>query len=222
MRHVFSFIDKQGLLRALFPVLLIIAGLCPLAAQDAWNDEPADGEEVPAEDDWSGFMPSLYSMGDQTFSIALGIVVPAVFTNGNGDILARNMTIGGAGSLSYDYFLSSHISVGGELQGMFAPTLGNHMLYVIPISLRAGYQFVLGRFEIPLSLGLGIAPQKFLEFDHLSFFLKPRAAVFFRFNPDWSFGINTAWWWIPQVNAKPEESVNGHFFEATIAARYHF
>ncbi|MDR3248657.1 MAG: hypothetical protein LBT39_07710 [Treponema sp.] len=206
-------------------MLLIIAGLCPLASQDAWNDEPTDGEEAPIEDDWAGFLPSLYSPGDQVFSIALGIIVPSVFAKTNGDVLARNTTIGGAGSLSYDYFLGSHFFVGGELQGMFAATLGDHTLYIIPISLRAGYQFVLGRFEFPLSMGIGIAPQMLQAqepFNYLGLFVKPRASVFFRFNPDWSFGVNTAWWWVPQITAKPEESVHGHFFEATIAARYHF
>jgi hypothetical protein len=202
--------------------------------EDGWEEggeeeggegEGGEEEEIPAEEDWSGFMPSLYSRGDQTFNLSLGVVVPTVFAKTNGDIIPHNMIIGGAGSLSYDYFFGSHVFVGGELMGMFSYTLGNHMLFVIPINLRAGYQFVVQRFEFPLSLGLGIAPQQFKtskSYDYLGLFVKPRASVFFRFNPDWSFGINTAWWWIPQITGNSDESVHGHFFEATIAARYHF
>jgi hypothetical protein len=170
-------------------------------------------------------MPSLYSRGDQIFNLSLGIVVPTAFAKADGEIIPRNMIIGGTGSLSYDYFFGSHFFVGGELQGMFAQTQGNHILFIIPINVRAGYQFVVQRFEFPLSLGIGIAPQQFRtskSYDYLGLFVKPRAAVFFRFNPDWSFGLNTAWWWIPQITPRADESVHGHFFEATISARYHF
>jgi hypothetical protein len=200
-------------------------GLSPLDDEGDGEDGGGGEEEIPAEDDWFGFMPSLYSRGDQIFSLSLGVVVPTVFAKGDGEIIPRNMVIGGTGSLSYDYFFGSHFFVGGELQGMFASTLGNHMLFIIPISARAGYQFVVQRFEFPLSLGIGIAPQQFRtskSYDYLGLFVKPRASVFFRFNPDWSFGLNTAWWWIPQITARDDESVHGHFFEATISARYHF
>jgi hypothetical protein len=204
--------------------ILLALSFSPLAAQEEWEDPDgeAPGEGAPVEDDWSGYMPTLYSFGDQTFNISLGIAVPAFFVDLDGNYLPRKMTIGGAGSLAYDFYFGPNLFAGAELQGMFAGTTGKHMLYIVPINVRAGYQFVIKRFEIPLSLGLGIAPQKFLEGSHLSFFLKPRAAVFFRFNPDWSFGINTAWWWIPQITKNPAESSHGHFFEASISARYHF
>jgi hypothetical protein len=207
------------LFRSFFGFLILLMILSPLAAQEEWEDDP--GEEVPIEDDWTGFIPSLYSFGDQTFNISLGIAVPAFFVS-DGTYLARNMTIGGTGSLSYDFYFGAHLFAGLEIQGMFAGTTGKHMLFMVPINIRAGYQFIIKRFEIPLSLGLGLAPQKFGDFDHLSFFMKPRAAVFFRLNPDWSLGINTAWWWVPQTSKDPPVTVHGHFFEATVAARYHF
>lgn len=203
--------------------LVLCAALLAVSALGA-QDNPDEGE-VPAEDDWSGFMPSLYSQGDQTFGLSVGIVAPTVFARPGGGTIPHNMTVGGAGSLSYDYFFGPHFFVGGELIGMFAPTLGRHMLIIVPFSLRAGYQFVYKRFEFPLSLGLGIAPQQLRtskSYSYLSFFAKPRASVFFRINPDWSVGINAAWWWVPQTTENSAESVHGHFFEATLAVRYHF
>jgi hypothetical protein len=197
---------------------MLIAGLSPLGAQ------PEEGE-IPAEDDWSGFISNLYSRGDQVFGISVGLSIPAAFGKSGSGIIPHNMTVGGTGSLSYDYFIGSNVFVGGELQGMFAPTLGKHMLIIIPIDVRIGYQFVYKRFEFPLSLGLGIAPQQLRtskSYNYLGFFAKPRASAFFRFNPDWSFGINTAWWWLPQITKNPDESVHGHFFELTIGVRYHF
>jgi hypothetical protein len=198
---------------------LLTAVLSPLGAQD----DPED--EIPIEDDWSGFMPGLYSRGDQAFGLSVGIVAPLGFVRPGGGTIPHNMTVGGAGSLSYDYFFGSHFFVGGELLGMFASTLGRHMLIVVPINLRVGYQFVYKSFEFPLSLGLGIAPQQLRtskSYTYLGFFMKPRASVFFRINPDWSVGVNTAWWWIPQITEDSAESVHGHFFEATLAVRYHF
>jgi hypothetical protein len=200
--------------------VLLAAGLGPLGAQ-----EDPGGEETPAEEDWTGFMPSLYARGDQIFGISAGIAVPAAFVRPGGRTIPHNMTVGGTGALSYDYFFGSHFFVGGELQGMFAPTLGRNMLIIIPINLRAGWQFVYKRFEFPLSLGLGMAPQQLrtsVSRSHLSFFMKPRASAFYRINPDWSVGINAAWWWIPQITEDSAKSVHGHFFEATLAVRYHF
>ncbi|MDR0401096.1 MAG: hypothetical protein LBH51_09160 [Treponema sp.] len=212
-------------LRFLFGMLILAAALGPLGAQDReedWTDEP--GEDVPA-DDWSGFIQDLYSRGDQAFGMSFGVAVPTVFAAEDGGILPRNIVIGGTGSLSYDYFLGSNLFVGGEVQGMFAPTLGQHMLFIIPIHLRAGYQFVINRFEFPLSLGFGIAAQQFRtskSYSYTGIFVKPKVSAFFRFNPDWSFGLNTAWWWIPQTMKNSSDSVQGHFFEATLAVRYHF
>jgi hypothetical protein len=216
----FCEVRKRGIpLRArLLPFVCAVLVAAGLGAQE-------DPGEVPAEEDWAGFMPGLYSAGDQIFGLSLGIAVPTVFVKPGGGFIPDNMTLGGTGSLSYDYFLGSHLFVGGELQGMFAPTLGDHILIVIPIDLRAGYQFVYNRFEFPLSLGLGIAPQQLRtskSYSYLSFFMKPRAAAYFRINPDWSVGITTAWWWIPQTTKDPAETVHGHFFEATLAVRYHF
>jgi hypothetical protein len=153
------------------------------------------------------------------------VTIPTIFTSDSGDNLfsgVGRLNVGGTGALTYHYFLGSNIFVGGEIQGMFASTLGNHMLFIIPITARVGYQFLLGRFEFPVALGLGIAPQRLLNYGYIGFFAKPTASIFFRFNPDWSFGINTAWWWIPQITPDSSKSAYGNFFEATIAARYHF
>jgi hypothetical protein len=102
---------------------------------------------------------------------------------------------------------------------MFAQTLAKNYLFVVPIGLRAGYQFIAGRFEFPLSLMVGFAPQKYLEDGYFGFFMKPAVSAFWRFNPDWSFGVKTAWWWVPQW---AENTVYGNFLEITLSARYHF
>jgi hypothetical protein len=221
-------------LGALFFVILL--SICPVfvsAQEGGYPDEtypeddyPEDG--YPEEDDpgdWVGFVSSLYSAGDKTFNISLGVVIPLVFTDSQGDALfsgPTNILVGGTGSLGYNYFLGSHVFVGGEVQGMFAKTLSEHMFYMVPLTARVGYQFVVRRFEFPFSLGLGIAPTRYQEDAYVGFFMKPAASAFFRFNPDWSFGLNTAWWWSPQWTGESARDAYGNFMEITLSARYHF
>jgi hypothetical protein len=187
----------------------------PLAAQEE------EGPELPPlESEWDNYIPSLYSMGDKTFTITLGVIIPTVFT-GDIDERGHGVKVGGTGFLTYNYFLGSHFHIGGEFGGMFASTRGENMLYILPFGLRFGYQFIAGRFEFPITFMFGGAAQKYLENDIMSFFLKPGAAVFWRFNPDWSFGLNAHWWIVPQW-PKDGKSATGNFLEATLSARYHF
>jgi hypothetical protein len=200
--------------------LLLLGGL--VFAQEEEEEEPGTEEGVPIESDWSDYMPSLYARGDQTFTISLGLIFPVVFLKNGAAITHNIFPVGGTGNLGYNHFLSSHFFVGGEVGIMFDSTLRKNTLFIIPIGLRGGYQFVLKRFEFPLALTLGFAPQRYLDLSYLGFFMKPSVSAFFRFNPDWSFGINTAWWWVPQWTAEQDKDVAGNFIDVTLSARYHF
>jgi hypothetical protein len=120
--------------------------------------------------------------------------------------------------------------LGGELSGMFASTLGENMYYIVPIGFRAGYQFVLSRFEFPLSLLVGFAPQSYNGRSYFGLFSKPSAGAFFRFNASWSFGLTTSLWWVPQWTNKTREldyqtstiHTHGFFWEIGFGVRYHF
>lgn len=207
---------------ALFLLLLLVQGPLIFAQeQEEEEQDPGFEEEVPIESDWSGYMPSLYSQGDQTFTMTLGTIFPVVFLR-NGQVIAHNIkAVGGTLNLSYNYWLGSHLFVGGEIGGMTGSTLRKNSFFIIPIGLRAGYQFIVQRFEFPLALTIGFAPQKYLEQGYFGFFMKPTASAFFRLNPDWSFGINTSWWWVPQWPREKDKAVDGNFIDVTLSARYH-
>jgi hypothetical protein len=187
--------------------------------------EAAEGggavEETP-DDDYEGVTPSMYSSGEQNFSFSLGLIVPLFYSDPDGKAVQSNVNLGGMGYLAYNYFLTKGLFLGGELGGMFAGTLGENMLYIVPFGLRVGYQFTAWRLEFPISLMIGGATQKYLETDYFGFFLKPSASVFFRLNPDWSFGVNTAWWIVPEWTKESRKNMIGHFLEITLSARYHF
>jgi hypothetical protein len=185
------------------------------------GEEPGVEEEAPIESDWEDYIPSLYSRGDRIFSMSMGVIFPAVFIH-NGNTMTHNINaLGGTGNLAYMQFIGSHVFLGGEIGLMFATTLRKSPLYIVPIGFRAGYQFIAGRFEFPLSVALGIAPQKYLAQDYLGFFMKPAMGAYFRLTPDWSFGVNTAWWWIPQWPKERDRIVDGNFIDITLSARYH-
>jgi hypothetical protein len=204
--------------------LLFFSGMT-VYAQEEEPDEDIE-EEVPI-DEYEGVTSSLYSSGEQMVSFTLGSVIPLFYTNSDGVAPnGTNVNVGGRLYLSYSYFLAQRFFVGGEAGGAFAGTVGENMLYIVPFGVHAGYQFTFSiknaRFEIPVSLALGGVTQKYLETDYFGLFLKPMASGFFRFNPDWSFGLNVGWLLIPQWTKEPRKDMTGHFLEVTLAARFHF
>jgi len=194
------------------------------------------------EPDWDVYETDLYSKGDQTFTISLGTVFPVLFKgrDENGKLVTikeHNFSppVGGTGSLSYNYFLNSRVFVGGEISGMFLPTISKDTAYIIPLGIRAGYQFYLWRFEFPLSVTLGVSWHRYLNDGYFGFFIKGGGAVYFRFNHEWSFGLNSNWCFLPEWTKEEYEEngkkkkrrteqydVFGNIVELTLSARYHF
>ena len=208
---------------AFFLTLFLILPVLGLFSQEEMPPEESP-EAPPIESEWIDYDTTLYSRGDKTFTITLGTIFPTVFRgavyNNN-----HNLSLGGTGSLSFNYFFGPHVFFGGEFSGMFSATKGENMFYMIPFGFRIGYQFLFQRFEFPLSVMFGAAPQRKLEETYFGLILKPGAAAFWRFSPDWSFGLNSVWWFVPQWPKSQygtRHNTYGNFLELTISARYHF
>jgi hypothetical protein len=199
-----------------FPFFLILL----LGAAFVSAQEEGAGE-LPIDSDWSGILPSLYEPGDQMLTMTAGMVFPTLFLHHDGP-RDPNIYPGGVLALSYVAFLTPQVFMGGELGGMAAGTKGKNMVYLVSVGFRAGYQFLLGRFEFPLSLVIGGCPQKFQDDGYFGLILKPGAGAFFRFNPEFSFGISADWWWVPQWTGDRTRDVYGNFLDFTLSVRYHF
>ena len=202
----------------------------------AQGDSPGYSESTPDDDDddgqtevdMSGYIPDMYARGDQIVTISLGTIFPAVFVN-NGSVISHNIKppVGFALSLAYSYFWGSNLFFGIEVGFKSAFTLGENSLYIIPIGIRAGWQFVYRRFEFPLYAAIGVAPQRYLDNGYFGMYLKGAAGAYFRFNPKWSFGISTDWSWYPQWTMKdgrrtPDKDVDANIIGVLLSARYHF
>ena len=219
-------------------IVLLLMGLCWFSGQgvflyaqdeEAEEEEDSSDEDTTLETDWDGYMTELYSRGDQTFTISLGVIFPTVFYDSEPKKIDPNwFPVGGAGSLAYTRFLSSHFFLGVEVGVNFNPTLGKNTIFIVPIGVRTGWQFLLRRFEFPISLTVGIAPERYLNNGYTGMFVKLGASGFFRFSPEWSFGLNTDWNWYPQWPREDGKSMSekyniyANIIGLTLAARYHF
>ena len=185
--------------------------------------------EIPPEDspdggDWDFINSDPYTMGDQTFIISILTIFPTVFFNNDGKPINSNFNppVGGAGSLSYNYFFNSNIFLGGEVNGTFIPTLGNNMYYGILLGARTGYQFNIWKLEFPLNISVGMVWHRYLNSKNYGFYLKGGGAAYYRYNSEWSFGIHSNWYWFPQRKSDRTKNVTGNMVDLLLSVRYHF
>jgi hypothetical protein len=182
-----------------------------------------DDNEPEVEPDWDDFKYELYSKGDQTFSISFGVGFPIAFLN-NGEKIDLHLTppIGGTGALTYIYYLNSRLFTGGELSLLFLPTVAENTVFITSLGARVGTQFILGRFEFPISLALGMTLQTYLDKGYFGYYMKAGANALFRATHEWSFGIGSNFCWYPQWTNEPAKNVDGFFVDLSLVARYHF
>ena len=183
----------------------------------------AQDRNNPDVDDWEEYRTDQYVRGDKSIIISLGTLFPLFFTN-NGSFRDMKFTppLGASGYISYNYFLTSNIFIGGEGGVQFMPSIAGDTLYTIPFGLRGGYQFKLWRIEIPVSLTAGFALQRFLSFGYFGFFMKAGVAGYYRITSAWSLGLAASWYWFPQWTNDPARNMDGHLLDLTLSARYSF
>ena len=202
----------------IFVLTLFFISLHPILAQET---EIPDEDERPPESIWLDAPPAMmYQYGEKTFTIALGMAIPTIFSGPNG-ILRNNFSMGGTANLGYDLFINSNIAIGGELLGLFTGTVGDNMYYLIPIGFKATFQFIIKAVEFPISLGVGVAPQKYLDEGYFGPYAKATVAGYWRFRNDWSIGISYTWLLIAQWAKNPDETAYGNFSTVSVSARFH-
>jgi hypothetical protein len=162
--------------------MLLLLGLCLFfghgvflfAQEEEWEDDPGYDEGIPFETDWEDYRPDLYTKGDQTFTISAGVIFPTVFFNHEGKLVKKHNfnVVCGTGSLAYTYFLCPHFFLGGEVGVKISGTLGENMIFIVPLGVRVGWQFLLRRFEFPLTAVVGFSPHRYLNLNYGGLFIK--------------------------------------------------
>lgn len=189
-------------------VLFVLVSLPPIFGQD---------KPTPPE------APPQYSLGDQTFAINLGPIVPLFFLSFAPAVFPTNLfPVGLVGSLQWQAYLGPRVRLGGELGGLaaFSPNLNPLLMaYLTP---KITYTFPLYPFEIPLSIGLGADLVTYQGKTTIGPLIKPEASFYWVFNSSWSFGLNVSYWFDMQFAADPTQSRCGNFLEISLSVLDHF
>ncbi len=174
------------------------------------------------------------SLGDQTFSISIGPIIPlkTILIGDWSDYgvsagpTQNNLTwAGGAGQLAYSFYLTPDIKLGLQVGGSFTSDINSDILYMIPIAVRGSYEFhLLNRFTIPLHLSLGICMSSWKEDNfHVDPLIRPGLGFYFDWNYEWSFGCDVSYFFIPQFDSDPDHhNAIGNFLDVMLTAEYHF
>ena len=197
-------------------VLLLL--VFTLVALPAFSQDANEEEEL--------FVP-VYSLGDQTLRINLGLFAPLFFLGGPGGPVAGKLTLGGAGSLAWESYLTNEFTVGAEIGGSFSFTENLRALFMVPIAARASYIFRFYPFEMPVTLGLGINFSALDDYRKIDPFAKAGTAFYWNYSSQWAFGANLFYWFVPQFYsasspAGADATRYGNFLEFTLSALYHF
>ena len=212
--------SKKFLLVAL---AFAVIGLVPVAAQET---DPGDDSFVPR------YITNQRALGEQSFAISAGTSIPlfTLLLNNNATagkaagVHPTNLSVGGMGSLAYNFYVSSAIKLGLQVGGTFQWDINKNLLYMVPIFAKATYEFqVWDRFTIPVHLGLGINMTSWKSNFMVDPIIKPGVGFYFDWSSEWSFGLDTSYWFVPQlvVNDAQDKAI-GNFMDVTISAEYHF
>jgi len=190
-------------------VLAIGLVLCPVLLSSQEAERPA--------------ATSVYSLGQQSFALSLGLFIPLFFMDFDGAVLDTNLSLGGFGSLQWGIHLDNHWLVGAEIGGIFSKSLQENIMYMLAITAKGAYIFHAFPFEFPVFLGVGMDIVKYGAQSHLDFILKPGFASLWKYNVNWGFGLNVIYWWVPQPWAEePSKGLMGNFLEVSLTAQYSF
>ena len=202
-----------------FIFLLLICLSVLLYAQEQETEQEEEDPIVQPGRDFSVFRPV---PGDQSIIMSAGTIFPVLFIN-DAEVMENNFDpVGGNLHLSYSYFLTPGIFVGGEVSFVFVSTIGRNTVYFVPLGVKAGYQLNIWRLEFPISLTVGMIWHRYLDFGYYGLYLKAGLAGYFRFNEDWSFGLNSAFGWYPEWTNEVKKNVDGFIVDLTLSVRYHF
>jgi len=189
-------------------VLLALTGVTALGAQTDSPSSSLDYEPI--------------RKGDQFIHVDLGLSVPLFFLTPDGITSDTNLDLGGAGRIGYSRFITSRTSLGGFFGFSFNATLGDNTYLALPIALRATHELIFNRIHIPVSFSVGGIYQTYRSRNFFGILLKPEIGGYYRYSPDWSFGANVSWDFIPQWYDASSDNRVGNFLDVMVGLRYHF
>jgi hypothetical protein len=195
--------------------VLLIFFVSPAFAQEESlsEDEPESAPPIVAENE--EFIYKANQKGDQFLRMALMGDFPVKPS-------MKQMFFGGSLSIGYMYFLNGVFAIGGDVAFGFNSTIGSNMVLTIPIMFKAMYQPTIGKFEIPITIGIGGVFETYLNRTYFGFGVKPEVAVFYRITASWSAGLSGGVFILPQWFSNEAYNYTGIIADIGLTARFHF
>ncbi len=196
--------------KPIFPLLLAVFLVCGIVA-------PLFGEDAPPP----VVAPPQYSLGDQTFALNAGIFIPLFFMSWAPAATPTNLFPGAMGSIQWQPYITPQLRIGGELGGLVASSPNGNLFFLVDLTAKLSYVFMIFPFEIPLSLGVGASLVRYQDTQFVDPLIKPGVSFYWIFNSSLSFGLNMTYWWDMQFPSNPVQARVGNFLECTLSVLYH-
>ncbi len=157
-----------------------------------------------------------YDTSSQVFTITAGVDLP--FTNSykkddggytTGLWWGENGThfnIGGYGSIDYEVFLNSKISIGGEVGYQFNRCTNERLFTQVPLLFRATYVPLQGKFELPISLGVGFSYLSYNDKSMFAMCFSLNVGLRYFFTDNWGIGLKSGINFVPELYSKSEKN----------------
>lgn len=161
------------------------------------------------------YSATYYDNGSQRFTITAGPVLPLTLTTfsddytgvGSGEGVTGFEPVGGFGSLTYQMFLNPYVAIGGEIGYAFNYNVDETLLTNVPMQFKLTYIPLQGRFEIPISLGLGFSYMSVSDGGaYLPFFASFETGIDWYFTDNWGVGVKSGIWVIPELYFQSSKS----------------
>jgi len=175
------------------------------------------GDDYENDEDKNDYLTStnLNNAGDQYIKLGLTPVFPVNFDG--------KLEIGGAGELGYHRFINPLFALGVDISFGYNPTIGENIFTYIPMMISATFQPTFKSFEFPITAGVGMAMENYLNKTYFpGLTLKGAGGIFYRMSPSWSFGLEGQFMYMPQFYENSKYNDYGCFASVEVVARYHF
>lgn len=152
-----------------------------------------------------------YDKGNQLFSFKVGVTFPTfTYFFSSKDLrvgLGEDNTgavLGGYGGISYQVFNTPYTAIGGEIGYNFNFSVSKELFTAVPFYAKYTYLPMQGKWDIPLSTGLGFAYTKFQDASLMTLYANFEAGFVWYPGDHWGIGLNTGLWLIPEFNYRDE------------------
>ncbi|MDP2816536.1 MAG: hypothetical protein Q8O19_07645 [Rectinemataceae bacterium] len=208
-------------MKSRFPITVpLVLALCltatiPAFAQQSGSQQPPGSAGLTH--------PDSFSRGDQTLSLTTGFQIPLFIVPDPTPLPGSELLLGGSFAFTYQYFLTSHLAIGGTLNGAFNGTVGGRSLFIAPLSFRTAYWWTRGSLEAGLGLEAGAYLMRLNSYGMIGPFAKFGPALAWRITDGWSIGTQLYYWFVPEIHTGDyaSETRFGNFLEFSFAAVYH-